>query len=133
MRDIIKEHQAEGEAWRKTCEERFDEALAQGCVPTLNNYSWVSWEKLPKSADPYDIWNMSPEFARIMIKRQIEQLQARVDELEGRGKCPDCGIQVKLLGTVEIPACYCPDENCAWSSWLTQPWQYYDRPAEDES
>ncbi|MCP4495064.1 MAG: hypothetical protein GY820_48355 [Gammaproteobacteria bacterium] len=50
-----------------------------------------------------------------------ERLQVRVDELEGRGKCPDCGIQIKLLGTVEIPACYCPDENCAWASWLTQP------------
>ncbi len=123
MRDIIKEHQAEGEAWRKTCEERFDEALAQGCVPTLNNYSWVSWDKTPS---PYDTWNMGAEFARIMIKRQIEQLQARVNELEGRGECPDCGIQVNLLGTVEIPACYCPDENCAWASWLTQ-------PSEDES
>ncbi len=33
MRDIIKEHLAECEAWRKTYGERFDEALAQGCVP----------------------------------------------------------------------------------------------------
>ncbi len=78
MSNIIKEHQAEGEAWRKTCEERFDEALAQGCVPTLNNYSWVSWDKLPKSTDPDGAWNMSPEFARIMIKRQIEQQQAQL-------------------------------------------------------
>ncbi len=82
MRDIIKEHQAEGEAWRKTYGERFDEALAQGCVPTLNNYSWVSWDKPPEFDDPYDIWDMGAEFARIMVKRQIEQQQAQLEAWE---------------------------------------------------
>ncbi len=79
MRDIIEKHLAECEAWRKTCEERFDEALAQGCVPTLNNYSWVSWDTLPKSIDPDGAWNMGAEFARIMIKRQIEQQQSQLE------------------------------------------------------
>ncbi|MCP4125905.1 MAG: hypothetical protein GY753_02440 [Gammaproteobacteria bacterium] len=79
MRDIIEKHLAECEAWRKTCEERFDEALAQGCVPTLNNYSWVSWDKSP---DPYGAWNMGAEFARIMVKRQIEQQQAQLEAWE---------------------------------------------------
>ncbi|MCP4079451.1 MAG: hypothetical protein GY743_04320 [Planctomycetaceae bacterium] len=82
MRDIIEKHLAECEAWRKTCEERFDEALAQGCVPTLNNYSWVSWDTLPKSIDPDGAWNMGAEFARIMIKRQIEQQQAQLEAWE---------------------------------------------------
>ncbi len=63
---------------------------------------------------------------KVIESQRNEQLQARVNELEGRGECPDCGTQVHLLGTVELPACYCPDENCAWSSWSTP-------PSEDES
>ncbi|MCP3669165.1 MAG: hypothetical protein GY814_01750 [Gammaproteobacteria bacterium] len=82
MSDIIKEHQAKCEAWRKTCEEHFNEALAQGCVPTLSDYSWVSWDNLPKSIDPYEAWNMGAEFARIMVKRQIEQQQAQLEAWE---------------------------------------------------
>ncbi len=82
MSNIIKEHLVECEAWRKTCEEHFDEALAQGCVPTLNNYSWVSWEKPPEFDDPYEAWDMGAEFARIMIKRQIEQQQAQLEAWE---------------------------------------------------
>ncbi len=79
MIGIIKEHKAECGVWRETCKERFDEALAQGCVPILNNYSRVSWENLPKSIDTYEAWEMAGEFARIMIKRQIEQQQAQLE------------------------------------------------------
>ncbi len=80
MSNIIKEHLVECEAWRETCEEHFDEALAQGCVRTLNNYTWVSWEKPPEFEHPYHAWDMGAEFARIMIKRQIEQQQAQLEE-----------------------------------------------------
>ncbi len=78
MRDIIEKHQAECGVWCKTYGERFDEALAQGCVPTLINHSWVSWDKPPEFDDPYDIWDIGAEFARIMIKCQIEQQQAQL-------------------------------------------------------
>ncbi len=84
MRDIIEKHKSEWEAWRKTCEERFDEALAQGCVPILEDHSWVRGDKPPpmEFGGPYDTWNMSTEFARIMIKRQIEQQQAQLEAWE---------------------------------------------------
>ena len=54
-----------------------------------------------------------------LINTHPEQQQIPINNLKEGDVCPECGTQLYLLiGSSKISYYYCPDEACAWASWL---------------
>ena len=51
---------------------------------------------------------------------KIETLRAQLARYKNREQliCPECGRQTRVLECGDEGDIYCPDENCAWGSWL---------------